>query len=81
MGAGSGLENEHIPGFAKTLRVARGTITKYKRDTVNPIPCMKIGRRYLYDLDKVKERIIEEALEELERQIRRLHGSPVSQSR
>lgn len=40
--------------LAKLLHIGRNTLTRLKRDPVNPIPCLKVGRRYLYDLNKVK---------------------------
>ena len=34
---------------SRFLRVSRVAILKFRRDPVDPIPCFKIGRRYLYD--------------------------------
>ena len=34
---------------ADFLRVAREAILRFKRDGVDPIPCFKAGRRYLYE--------------------------------
>lgn len=31
------------------LRVSREAILKFKRDSLDPIPFLKAGRRYLYD--------------------------------
>lgn len=31
------------------LRVSREAVLKFRRCTVDPIPCLKAGRRYLYD--------------------------------
>lgn len=35
------------------LRVSREAIFKFRRDQVDPIPCFKAGRRYLYDPSEV----------------------------
>ena len=35
------------------LRVSREAMLKFRRDSLDPIPHAKVGRRYLYDLRKV----------------------------
>lgn len=35
------------------LRVSREAILRFKRDRVDPIPCFKAGRRYLYEPSEV----------------------------
>jgi helix-turn-helix protein len=44
------LTEEEAAGF---LRVSREAILRLKRDEVDPIPCYKVGRRYLYDPKEV----------------------------
>lgn len=39
---------------AKYLRVSRDAIRRFRRRELDPIPCMKIGRRYLYDVVEVR---------------------------
>jgi len=38
---------------ADFLRVSREAILRFKRDGVDPIPCFKAGRRYLYEPGEV----------------------------
>ena len=40
---------------ARLLRVSREAILKFKRDKLNPIPCLRVGRRYLYEECEVLE--------------------------
>jgi hypothetical protein len=37
----------------KFLRISRVGILKRKRDRIDPIPCYKVGRRYLYEPGEV----------------------------
>ena len=39
--------------IADFLRVSREAILRFKRDRVDPIPCFKAGRRYLYEPSEV----------------------------
>ena len=36
------------------LHVSREAVLRLRRDPVDPIPCMRAGRRFLYDLERVK---------------------------
>ena len=44
------LTEAEVAGF---LRVSREAILRFKRDAVDPIPCFKAGRRYLYEPSEV----------------------------
>ncbi len=35
------------------LRVSRDAISKFRHDRLDPIPCFRAGRRWLYDREKV----------------------------
>ncbi len=39
--------------LCELLRVSREAVLKFRRDTVDPIPHFKAGRRYLYDEGEV----------------------------
>jgi hypothetical protein len=39
--------------ICQILKVCRSAIYKYKFGIPDPIPFLKVGRRYLYDLEKV----------------------------
>ena len=39
--------------ICELLRVSREAILKFKRDPIDPIPCFKAGRRFLYDQNQV----------------------------
>lgn len=39
--------------ICELLRVSREAVLKFRRHPNDPIPCLKAGRRYLYDTGKV----------------------------
>lgn len=39
--------------LCRLFRVSRDAVLRFKRDPLDPIPFLKLGRRYLFELDAV----------------------------